>query len=94
MCEEAEEGGGRTEAAAYALSAEAVGGGRPREHASGDSAHSRERRRDHLHADGGIAVLVVRLMAVLDVLVVVTLRVLLRRDVASECAESEASTTP
>jgi hypothetical protein len=52
----------------------------------------RERRRDHLHADGGIAVLVVRLMTVLDV--VVTLRVLLRRDVASERVESEASTTP
>jgi hypothetical protein len=92
MCEEAEEGGGRAEAAAYALSAEAVGGGRPREHASGDGAHSRERRPDHLHADGGIAVLVVRLMTVLDV--VVTLRVLLRRDVVSERAESEASTTP
>ena len=52
----------------------------------------RERRRDHLHADGGIAVLVVRLMTVLDV--VVTLRVLLHRGVASECIESEASTTP
>ena len=36
MCEEVEEGGGGAEAAAYALSAEAVGGGRPREHASGD----------------------------------------------------------
>jgi len=53
---------------------------------------ARERRRDHLHADGGIDVLVVRLMAVLDV--VVMLRVLLRRDVASERVESEASTTP
>ena len=93
MCKEAEEGGGGAEAAAYALSAEAVGGGRPREHASGDGAHSRERRCDHLHADGGIAVLVVRLMTVLDV--VVTLRVLLlRRDVVSEHAESKASTTP
>ena len=52
----------------------------------------RERRRDHLHADGGIAVLVVSLMTVLDV--VVTLRALLHRGVASECIESEASTTP
>ena len=52
----------------------------------------RERRRDYLYADGGIAVLVVCLMTVLDV--VVTLRVLLHRGVASECIESEASTTP
>ena len=68
----------------------------------GDGAHScfakpvvedaRERRRDHLHADGGIAVLVVRLMTVLDA--AVTLRVLLRRDIASERVKSEASTTP
>ena len=76
-----------------------------REHASGDCGPTlvlretcgggggrRERRRDHLHADGGIAVLVVRLMTVLDI--VVTMRVLLRRDVASERAESEVSTTP
>ena len=43
----------------------------------------RERWRDHLHADGGIAVLVVRLMTALDV-VVVALRVLLRRDAGME----------
>ena len=55
---------------------------------------ARERRRDHLHADGGIAVLVVRLMTVLDVVVTLPLRVLLRRDVVSERAESAASTTP
>ena len=63
-----------------------------RETCGGGGGGRRERRRDHLHTDGGIAVLVVRLMTVLDV--VVTLRVLLRRDVASEHAESEVSTTP
>ena len=77
-----------------------------REHASGDCVptlvlhetfggrRTRARRRDHLRADGGIAVRVVRLMTVLDVVVTLPLRVLLRRDVASERVESEASTTP
>jgi hypothetical protein len=55
---------------------------------------ARERRRDHLRADGGIAVGVVRLMTVLDVVVTLPSRVLLRRDVASKRVESEASTTP
>ena len=60
--------------------------------ACGGGGGRRERRRDHLHTDGGIAVIVVRLMTVIDI--VVTLRVLLHRSVASECIESEASTTP
>ena len=51
-----------------------------------------ERRGDYLGSGGGAAGLIVGLMIVLDVNV--TSRMLLHRGVASECIESEASTTP
>jgi hypothetical protein len=101
MCDEAEEGGGGAEAAGYALPwaadglastraekvptlvlRETCGGGR------------RERRRDHVHADDGIAVRVVRLITVLGVLVMLRVCSSVATSRASERVEGEASMTP
>ena len=54
----------------------------------------RERRRDHVHADGGIAVCVVRLMTVLGVLVMLRVCSSVVTSRASERVEGEASMTP